>query len=162
MRRALVDVYIVHVTNGRGWRVLIEVHKRYSNWHSSADISVYLPAVGAEAFPSHHCCVLITLFCSVKIDCRGWASLDMSFKTPMLSCCSIFIPLQVCNRPSGQHIVSLAVNSAVDQTYVVDRGNMKPPACHPALFLLYHFLLSSLLSSTLLTLPLDACIFFII
>lgn len=84
-------------------------------------------------------------------SCRGWASLDMSFKTPMLSRCSIFIHLQASNRPSGQHIVSLAVSSAVDATYVADRANMKPPASHPALFLA-----ASPPSSPLcLTLPLD-------
>lgn len=46
-------------------------------------------------------------------NCRGWASLDMSFKTPLPSRCSIFIHLQVSNRPSGQHSVSLPVNPAV-------------------------------------------------
>lgn len=72
---------------------------------------------------AHHCCARIAIFWTEKRDCRGWSSLDMSFKTPMLSHCSIFILLQVCNRPSGQHIVSLPVSSAVDQTYVADRGN---------------------------------------
>lgn len=62
----------------------------------------------------------------------------------MRSHCSIFIHLQVSNRPLGQHILSLAVSSAVDGTYVVDRDNMKPPASHPAL--------SSQLSSSLLLL----------
>lgn len=99
-----------------------------------AAISVYCKewAVRAVASPSPSTRVLISLFWTERIDCRGWASLDMSFKTPMPSRCSIFIHLQVSNRPSGQHIVSLPVSSAVDGTYVVDENNMKPPASHPA------------------------------
>lgn len=99
-----------------------------------AAISVYFKewAVRAVALPSPSSCVLISLSWTERIDCRGWASLDMSFKTPMPSHCSIFIHLQVSNRPSGQHIVSLPVSSALDGTYVVDRNNMKPPASHPA------------------------------
>lgn len=112
-----------------------------------AAISVYFKewAVRAVALPSPSSCVLISLFWTERIDCRGWASLDMSFKTPMPSHCSIFIHLQVSNRPSGQHIVSLPVSSAVDRTYVVDRNNMKPPAVSSplsssSLLLLFSFL----------------------
>lgn len=108
----------------------------------------------------HTTVVFISLLWTKQIDCRGWASLDMSFKTPMLAHCSIFIHLQVSNRPLGQHIVSLPVSSAVDGTYVVDRDNMKPPASHPALSSpLSSPLISShlpLFSSLCLTLPLDA------
>lgn len=94
----------------------------------------------------HTAVVFVSLVWTTGIDCRGWASLDVSFKTPMSFHRSIFIHLQVSNRPLGQHIVSLPVSSAVDGTYVADRDNMTLPASHPALFL------SSSSSSTLLLL----------
>lgn len=133
--------------------VLVESHERYNKRHNCAAVSVYFKewAVRAVALPAASSCVLIRLFWTEGRDCRGWASLDMSFKTPMLSHCSIFIHLQVCNRSSGQHIVSLPVSSAVDGTYVVDRDNMKLLASHPALSPL---LSAPLLSSTTLHFPL--------
>ncbi len=119
---------------GEDGGVLVETHERYNKRHNCAAINVYFKEwARAMALPAHSSCVLISLFWTKGKGCRGWASLDMSFKTPMLSHCSIFIHLQVSNRPLGQHIVSLPVSLAVDGTYVVDRDNMKPPASHPAL-----------------------------
>lgn len=43
------------------------------------------------------------------------ALLDMSFKTPMLSQCSIFIHLWVSDRSLGQHIVSRTCQVSVGQ-----------------------------------------------
>lgn len=80
----------------------------------------------------HTAVVLISLLWTERKDCSGWASLHMSFKTPMLSYCSIFIHLQVSNRPLGQHPVSLPVSSAVDGTCVVDRDNTTAPTKSPS------------------------------
>lgn len=92
--------------------ILVEAHERYNKRHNCAVISVYFKewAVRAVAL-AHSRCVLIGFFWAMEKDCRGWASLDMSFRTLMLFHCSIFIHLQVSNRPSGQHIVSLPVSS---------------------------------------------------
>lgn len=38
-------------------------------------------------------CVCVSRFWTEEINGRGWASCDMSFRTPMLSRCSIFIHL---------------------------------------------------------------------
>lgn len=146
MRHGAVYVYIVCATARRGWRGVGRKHMKDTMKDPIVPLSMFT-SKNEQLEPQlrlHTALVFISLFWTKGIDCRGWASLDMSFKTPMLSHCSIFIHLTVSNRPLGQHIVSLPVSSAVDGTYVADRDNMKPPASHPAL--------SSQLSSSLLLL----------
>lgn len=148
MRHRAVYVYIVHATARRGWRGVGRKHMKDTIKDTIVLLSMFTSKKEQLELRLclHTALVFISLFWTKGIGCRGWASLDMSFKTPILSHCSIFIHLQVSNRPLGQHIVSLPVSSAVDGTYVVDRDNMKPPASHPALS--SPFLSALLLSST--------------
>lgn len=99
--------------------VLVEAHERYNKRHNCAAVNIYFKEWAVSAVASRHTAVVfISLLWTKGIGCRGWASLDMSLKTPMLSHCSIFIHLQVSKRPLGQHIVSLPVSPAVDETYI--------------------------------------------
>lgn len=105
MRHKAVYVYIFCATARRGWRDV--GRRRYNKRQLCCYQCLLLKNEQFEPWLCRHTAVVfISLFQTEGIDCRGWASLDMSFEAPMVSCCSIFIHLQVSNRPLGQHIVS--------------------------------------------------------
>lgn len=133
MRLRVVYVCIVGATAPRGWRgvqVKDEINRKCSvvlillinsNWEQRGGRCF---AHTQQPWPRGRCGWREHMYC------RDRASLDMSFKTPMLSRCSIFIHLQVSDRSLGQHIVSGTCQ--LSRTYAAFKDNVKPHACLPA------------------------------
>lgn len=114
----VVYVCIVCATAPRGWRgvrVKDGINRKYavgvislinSNWEQRGWRCF---AHTQQPWPRGHCGWREHMYC------RDRASLDMSFKTRMLSRCSIFILLQVSDRSLGQHIVSGTCQLSIGQ-----------------------------------------------